>query len=243
MMYRLGLFLNLLVIVLIATNGINSESSCDEDNKDVSSNCAAPLNKNLGAIPPLDYHPVVLLPTNNTVLLDLTKPPISPSPLWSIGKYDEDRVIYDQPLFGGKRTIHVGIDLGGPAHTAVHAFWDGHVIEAGINPAKGDYGPVIVTEHLLQEANNNSATIYALFGVLSKPSLDLSPVGRSFKRGDVLAWLGTEEENGGWPPHVHFQLSWERPKTHDLPGAVSKEDREDALKLYPDPRSILGNIY
>ena len=189
-------------------------------------------------IPRLDYHPVVILPPYRTTVLDLTKPPIKQGPIWTIGKYDEDRVIYDQPLFGGKRTIHVGIDLGGPAHTAVHAFWEGEVIHAGTNAVKGDYGPVIVTRHLLGEVE-----VFALFGHLSKASLELSPIGKKFKRGDVIAWLGTEEENGGWPPHVHFQLSWERPTTHDLPGAVSKEDRQAALERYPDPQLILGKLY
>jgi len=192
-------------------------------------------------IPKLDYHPVVILPINDTVVLDLTKPPIIPGPLWSIGKYDEDRVIYDQPLFEGKRTIHVGIDLGGPPYSAVHAFWDGRIIEAGINRAAGDYGPTLISEHKF--FGNDTIILYALFGHLSTASLSLSPIGREFKRGDVIAWLGKEDENGGWPPHVHFQLSWERPQTHDMPGAVSKQDREAALNVYPDPQLILGKLY
>jgi murein DD-endopeptidase MepM/ murein hydrolase activator NlpD len=198
-------------------------------------NCDEPLR----TIPALDFHPVVILPANLTQILDLTKPPVKPGPVWSVGKYNEDRVIYDQPLFGGKRSIHIGIDLGGPAHTAVHAFWEGEVVENGVNPAKGDYGPVLVTKHALGE----TTVLYALFGHLSKASLDLSPKGRRFSKGEVVGWIGTEDENGGWPPHVHFQLSWERPPTHDMPGAVSKEDRESALKQYPDPQVVLGKLY
>lgn len=192
-------------------------------------------------IPSLNYHPVVVLPPPSEItVLDLTKE-FSPEsyPLWNIGKYNEDRIIYTQPLFGGKRTIHIGIDIGAPAHTAVHAFWDGEVIEAGTNDADGDYGPTLITGHYLQ----NGTCIYALYGHLSPNSLELSQKGRKFKKGEVLGWIGTKEVNGGWPPHVHFQLSWEKPVTHDLPGAVSREQRASALQLYPDPRLVLGNLY
>ena len=26
--------------------------------------------------------------------------------------------------------------------------------------------------------------------------------------GEILGYIGREDENGGWPPHVHFQLSF-----------------------------------
>ena len=52
-----------------------------------------------------------------------------------------------------------------------------------------------------------------------------------------------KQKNGGWPPHVHFQLSLIEPKTCDLPGVVSEENHEVALKVFPDPRHVLGNLY
>jgi murein DD-endopeptidase MepM/ murein hydrolase activator NlpD len=183
------------------------------------------------------FHPVVVLPPGYTVL-DLTRPPQPTGALWTVGRYDEDRVIYTQALFGGDRSVHVGIDLGGPAGTAVHAFAEGEVIHAGVNPAAGDYGPTVVTAHHV-----DGAPLYALFGHLSTASLARSPIGRRFGPGDVLGWLGEPHENGGWPPHVHVQLAVERPATHDLPGAVRPGDREAAFARYPDPRRVLGPIY
>ena len=50
-------------------------------------------------------------------------------------------------------------------------------------------------------------------------------------------------ENGGWNPHLHFQLSRVAPKNYDLPGVVSLADRELATRVFPDPRYILGEIY
>ena len=68
-------------------------------------------------------------------------------------------------------------------------------------------------------------------------------VGEKISKGDVLAWFGDYDENGGWEPHLHFQLSYREPQTHDLPGVVSEEDREKALKDFPDPRLVMGPIY
>ena len=73
------------------------------------------------------FHPVVVLPPD-TVVLDLTRPATPPEARWTIGRYDEDRVIYTQALFSGARTVHMGIDLGGPVGTAVHAFAGGVVL-------------------------------------------------------------------------------------------------------------------
>ena len=66
--------------------------------------------------------------------------------------------------------------------------------------------------------------------------------GDSLKRA-VLTQVGSKTENGGWNPHLHFQLSRVAPKNYDLPGVVSLVDRELATKVFPDPRYILGDIY
>jgi hypothetical protein len=58
-----------------------------------------------------------------------------------------------------------------------------------------------------------------------------------------LAFIGAEHENGGWPPHLHLQLSVNEPVGNDLPGVVTDEERLQALKDYPDPRLIVGNVY
>ena len=163
----------------------------------------------------------------------------SPDPSeWTIGRYDEVRNIYTTELFAGGRSLHVGVDIGGPVGTAVHAFADGMVFAVGYNPAAGDYGHVIVTEHTAP-----AGKIWALHGHLSAASSSRWSAGDRFKGGDLLGWFGAEDENGGWPPHVHFQLSVERPEGHDMPGAVHPVDRAEMLKRYPDPRLVLGPIY
>src|SRR5262249_13884731 len=146
--------------------------------------------------------------------------------------------MYTAALFGGVRCIHMGIDLAAPVGTPVHAFFEGEVYLAGDNRAPGDYGPTVITRHVL-----GGTELYALHGHLSRRTLEHATPGRRFAAGEVLAWIGDETENGGWNPHLHFQLSYERPDVPDLPGVVTEADREAALKKYPDPRLVLGPLY
>jgi murein DD-endopeptidase MepM/ murein hydrolase activator NlpD len=189
----------------------------------------------------LRFAPVMALPPDVPVL-DLSRPD-APRPLGSdrfaIGRYDEDRRgMYEHDLFDGARTVHVGLDLGAPAGTEVFACADGVIFAAGRNPAPGDYGHVVVTEHRL-----GGHLVWALYGHLSARSLDGWQTGVPVTSGQRIGWLGAEHENGGWPPHLHFQLSLARPETHDLPGVVAPADREAALRVYPDPRLVLGALY
>jgi peptidoglycan LD-endopeptidase LytH len=162
---------------------------------------------------------------------------------YSVGKYNEKRPgMYVTDLFTAEveapRDIHVGIDIGAPAGTPVRAFYDGVIYMAGINPAEGDYGGTVITEHDL-----GGRKIWALHGHLSHSSVAGKKPGQPVKKGDVIAWLGVKAENGGWNPHLHFQLSWEKPEKCDLPGAVNQRDLARALEIYPDPQNVLGRLY
>ena len=185
------------------------------------------------------YHSIVDLPDNYTVL-DLSVNPWVPSKTeFSIGKYDEVRPeMYVTPIFKGIRNIHVGIDINGPIGTPCMAFTDGVISHLGYNPEPGDYGNVIILQH-----NISGMDIWALYGHLSSQSIEGKSIGQKVGKGETIAWFGPENQNGGWEPHLHFQLSLIEPRTHDLPGVVSSEDRIQALRAYPDPRIILGPLY
>lgn len=188
-----------------------------------------------------DFAPVILLPDAYQVRDFRTRENVNraPSLPYSIGRYNEDRVgMYEQDLFEGRRTIHMGIDIGAPLETPVHAFWDGWIDQVGYNPAPGDYGNVIITRHTLA-----GIELWALHGHLSAESIRGKKPGQTVQRGQVLGTLGSESENGGWPIHLHFQLSLRKPQTHDLPGVVAREEHAQALLDYPDPRLVLGDLY
>ena len=194
-------------------------------------------------IPHPTHHPVIHLPTDielynfgqgydpNRVLLSA----------YGVGKYNEHRPgMYKGDLFeSDTRTVHIGIDIGCPVGTPVYAFDDGVILHQGYNSAPFDYGHVIVTEHI----DNNGKPFWVLLGHLSKASIQQHSSGESFKKGDLLGWIGGSSENGGWNPHLHIQRSIIQPTTHDMPGVVSLLERSTAVIQYPDPRSILGEIY
>jgi murein DD-endopeptidase MepM/ murein hydrolase activator NlpD len=187
---------------------------------------------------PADYHPVVVLP-KEVVVLDLSgESSTRTDQIWTIGRYDEIRGIYNQPMFGGDRVVHLGIDIGGPVETPIHAFKDGKVFAVGINPDNGDYGPTLITEH-----NVNGRAIWVLHGHLSWTSIKHHNVGDKVKSGQEIAQIGGSEENGGWPPHLHFQLSYVPPKSHDMRGVFTIDEAKKARLIHPDPRMVLGNIY
>lgn len=187
----------------------------------------------------ISFNPVVDLPDKYKVL-DLTQGAWnSDGSEYSIGRYDEYRPnVYTTDLFEGIRNIHVGIDIGGPVGTPCMAFMDGKIHKFGYNSEAGDYGNVIITEHKI-----SGKRIWSLYGHLDSQSITDKVEGQIIKKGETIGHFGDEKENGGWEPHLHFQLSTVEPKTHDLPGVVSNEERETALKKYPDPRLVLGPIY
>jgi murein DD-endopeptidase MepM/ murein hydrolase activator NlpD len=186
-----------------------------------------------------EFRPVVRLPDEYTVL-DLSSGTWTPPKAkYSVGKYDEVRPnMYNTELFGGTRLIHMGIDIGGPVGTPCMAFADGEVSHFGYNPEPGDYGNVVITKHDI-----GGTPVWALYGHMNAASIEGKSARQRVSSGEEIAWFGARHENGGWEPHLHFQLSLVEPETHDLPGVVAPEDREQALLDYPDPRLVLGTLY
>ena len=186
-----------------------------------------------------NFHPVVHLP-REYVVLGLSKGLWKQSETeFSIGRYNEIRSnMYNADIFAGIRNIHMGIDIGGPKGTPCMSFSDGVITHLGYNPEPGDYGNVIIIKQVI-----SGFDVWALYGHLSSLSIKHKFINQKITAGEVVGWFGNYDENGGWEPHLHFQLSLIEPKTHDLPGVVSLGERERALLDYPDPRLVLGPLY
>jgi peptidoglycan LD-endopeptidase LytH len=158
---------------------------------------------------------------------------------WGVGGYNEKRSgMYLAPHFGNRRNVHMGIDIWAPAGEPVFAVLDGEVAYSANHAEKGNYGATVVLKHRFR-----SEVLYALYGHLALKSLEQSMPGKKVNAGEVVGWLGDEKENGSWPTHLHYQLSIKDPGEADMPGVVAEEERDEALKLYPDPRILLGKIY
>ncbi len=158
---------------------------------------------------------------------------------YGVGKYNEVRKnMYTTALFANERNIHMGIDLSAPVGEPIKSFADGVVYMFAYNAAPGDYGHTVIIHHVI-----DGIDLYALYGHLNAASTANKVVGQKVSAGEVIAWVGDRHENGGWNPHLHLQLSYERPLVCDMPGAVSAANLEQALLTYPDPQLVLGKLY
>jgi 4-aminobutyrate aminotransferase-like enzyme len=175
-----------------------------------------------------------------------------------IGRYDEVRLAYTSPIFARRgndgpenRTVHLGIDIFVPPGTPVYAPLDGVIHSFRNNAGPLDYGPTIVLEHRIPGGSDDppnsaaphacGAAFYTLYGHLSPQSLAGLEPGTSVSRGEWISAVGKTADNGGWPPHLHFQIVTDLlGHEGDFPGVAPPSQREVWLGLSPDPNLILG---
>lgn len=158
------------------------------------------------------------------------------------GGYLERRRLYDRSSYFGdssyshKRNIHLGLDIWAPAGTPVYSPLPGVIHSQQDNLNYGDYGPTIILEHLL-----NGQKFFTLYGHLSRESLFSYKVGEEILREKPLALLGSNEVNGNYAPHLHFQLILDLGnKKGDYPGVSSEIDLEFYKKNCPNPNLLLN---
>lgn len=161
--------------------------------------------------------------------------------LIAIGGYGENRLVYQRSEHFGEgedaRCIHLGVDVWCEAMTPVFAPLDARIHSFQDNDQYGDYGPTIILAHDLGEHK-----LYSLYGHLARRSLTGLKEGRIIKSGEKIAEIGDVQENGQWPPHLHFQLIRDmKGKKGDFPGVASKKDWEYYKELCPDPYLLIKN--
>jgi 4-aminobutyrate aminotransferase-like enzyme/Ser/Thr protein kinase RdoA (MazF antagonist) len=162
-----------------------------------------------------------------------------------IGRYNEARPIYTSESYrieGNNgpewRTVHTGIDLFMEPDAPIFAPLDGIVHSFRNNDAPLDYGPTIILQHTVDEGR---LTFFTLYGHLSLDSLDGLAEGMPVAHGRQIGKIGDVAVNGGWPPHLHFQIITDLlGKSGDFPGVARPGQRPLWLSLSPDPNLILG---
>jgi 4-aminobutyrate aminotransferase-like enzyme/Ser/Thr protein kinase RdoA (MazF antagonist) len=160
------------------------------------------------------------------------------------GRYNEARLLYTSPLFGAsenpteeRRTTHLGIDLFAAPGTPIRAPLDGVVHTVAINTAPLDYGPLVILRH----AAGDGLEFFTLYGHLSRKTFDALQVGQRVARGEPFARIGDAHENGGWAPHLHFQIIVDLlDHRSDFPGVAFASQRAVWTSLSPDPNLLLG---
>ena len=159
---------------------------------------------------------------------------------YAIGGYMEHRTIYNRSeLFsdeGEPRRLHLGVDIWGPAGTPVYAPIVGTVHSFADNNNFGNYGPTIILKHQFDDF-----TLYSLYGHLSRASIERLSVDDGVKRNQQIAALGDINENGSWPPHLHFQLMLDIGDAKgDYPGVGYYSRKYEYAKNIPDPELVLN---
>lgn len=128
--------------------------------------------------------------------------------VYGVGGYMELRPFYTTTAYKEKswigdrwRTMHMGIDLWCPEGTTVYCPVKSRVYSVYDNDVYGDYGPTVILKVLDPEVD-----VFLLFGHLSRSALMELQEGEIIDAGDIIGYIGDEEENGQWPPHLHFQV-------------------------------------
>jgi peptidoglycan LD-endopeptidase LytH len=160
---------------------------------------------------------------------------------YAFGGYGEDRVLYKRSEhFEGTeaRSIHLGIDIWGPVGTKVYTPLGGMVHSFAYNDHYGDYGATIILQHQL-----DTIAFHTLYGHLSKADLLPLQVGKYISRGEVVGHFGAPNENGDWPPHLHFQIIEDmRFREGDYPGVCAPSQQAMYLANCPNPNIILNMV-
>jgi peptidoglycan LD-endopeptidase LytH len=171
---------------------------------------------------------------------------------FGVGGYNENRILYKRSeLFesagskispverdedGGSRSIHLGIDIWGAAGTEVFLPLGGMVHSFAFNDNFGDYGATIIMQHQL-----DTIAFHTLYGHVSLVDIAQLHQGQYLSRGELIAHFGKPEENGWWPPHLHFQVIGDMDlKEGDYPGVCTIEESAKYLQNCPDPDLILN---
>jgi len=157
---------------------------------------------------------------------------------YPIGGYLEHRNLYGLSSHfttSLRRDIHLGVDIWTDAGHPVFAPIDGLIHSFAFNQQDLDYGYTLILEHEIHDLK-----IYTLYGHLSSEYYKNWNEGDSVMRGSQIATLGDPTENGGWPPHLHFQVildigDWKG----DFPGVCSKSELDKYANNCPNPSVLL----
>ncbi len=166
----------------------------------------------------------------------------------AVGEYDEPRLLYVSELFETEgfegaewRTVHIGLDLFADAGCPVRTPVAGRIKSVRNNVGPRDYGPTVVVEHSVKDDDGVPFSFYTLYGHLDSETLASTHPGQPVAAGTTIGRLGNPAVNGGWPPHVHFQIVVDLlDREGEFPGVARPSDRRVWTSLSPAPHLLAG---
>ncbi|MDX1786249.1 MAG: aminotransferase class III-fold pyridoxal phosphate-dependent enzyme [Roseovarius sp.] len=166
-----------------------------------------------------------------------------PEDIW-LGHYAEPRLIYTAKEFwlgpwtaSNRRTVHLGVDIFAPAGTSVRAPLDGTVTFFENRTKSLDYGGMVVLIHETPDGD----MFHTLYGHLDPDCCSTLQQGQRVAAGEAFAKLGSVDCNGGWAPHLHFQLALTlEGMGTDWPAVADVDDMALWGAICPNPAVLLN---
>ena len=161
---------------------------------------------------------------------------------FAIGLYGEVRNVYKGEQFATAaspewRSQHLGQDIFIAAGTPIHAPLPGEVLSVVDTALPYDYGPTVILEH---RAGENGPAFWTLYGHLSRETLGMVKPGQRIAAGQQIGTIGDHRVNGGWAPHLHFQIITDRlGQSGEFPGVGQPSLWPVWRAISPDPNLIL----
>ena len=162
---------------------------------------------------------------------------------YAIGLYGEDRGCYQSGIFkspgcNDNRSIHLGLDVFTAAQQTIYAPIAGKVLNFQYNAEKLDYGYTLILSHRIPKTGT---LFYTLYGHLSHRTLDVVSKSDVIEAGQIIGYLGDHHENGGWSPHLHFQIITDMLSCEgDFYGACEPSMWPLWQQICPDPQLLLN---
>ena len=163
--------------------------------------------------------------------------------IW-LGYYHEPRLIYAEPAFrkgpykaSNRRTVHLAVDAFAPDFTPMFAPLAGEVFVVENRTGHLDYGGVIILRHETPAGD----AFYTLYGHLDPECCERLKPGDKIAKGEEFCRLGDHTMNGGWAPHVHFQLALTTKGIEaDWPGVGDPDEMYLWRAVCPNPAALLN---
>lgn len=212
--------------------------------------------------PVLDRHPATLAkalvpygdPTHPMTVTSAGRQPEKAAAWWDaycaengielgIGPWGEARTVYTSDIFrsrfveGERRVHHLGLDLFMQAGTVLRTPLAATVKSVEIEEDPLGYGCLVALEH----RPDGCPAFVTLWGHLAHEAMGRLTPGQHLEACAVVGEMGAPAENGGWAPHLHFQISTDPGlAARDILGVGEARYLPVWAELFPDAADLAG---
>jgi 4-aminobutyrate aminotransferase-like enzyme/Ser/Thr protein kinase RdoA (MazF antagonist) len=160
-----------------------------------------------------------------------------------VGPWGEARTVYTSDIFwsrfveGARRVHHLGLDLFMPSGTRVFTPLAATVKSVEIEEDPLGYGCLVALLHKPE----GCPPFVTLWGHMAHEAMARLQPGQKLAAGALVGEMGAPAENGGWAPHLHFQISTDPDLTaRDILGVGEARYLDVWAELFPDAATLAG---